>query len=99
MRKIARARDIQASSFDFADKVLEGSLGQPGVGVEEEDQVSLRAVASYIPATRDGRLAVENHRDGRLCSNADGLIAGAGVNDDDLIGSLTLALYVREQLT
>jgi hypothetical protein len=42
---------------------------------------------------------VENHRDGRLCSNADGLIAGAGVNDDDLIGSLTLALYVREQLT
>jgi hypothetical protein len=40
-----------------------------------------------------GRLAVEDYRDGRLFSNADGRIAGAGVNDDHFIGSLILALH------
>jgi hypothetical protein len=60
MREVAWAGDVQASAFDLAHEVLEESLSQPGVGVEEEDQLSLCAEASYIPATRDGRLAVEN---------------------------------------
>jgi hypothetical protein len=58
---------FQASAFDLGYEVLEEGLRQPGVGVKEEDQVCLSAVASYIPATRDGRLAVDDYRDGR-CS-------------------------------
>jgi len=58
---------FQASAFDLGYEVLEEGLSQPGVGVEEEDQVSLRAVASYIPAMRDRRLAVDDYRD-RRCS-------------------------------
>jgi len=58
---------FQASAFDLGYEVLEEGLSQPGVGIEEEDQVSLRAVASYIPAMRDRRLAVDDYRDGR-CS-------------------------------
>jgi hypothetical protein len=34
-----------------------------------------------------------------VLGDADGRIAGAGVDDDDLIGSQALALYIREQLT
>jgi hypothetical protein len=67
IREVARTGDVQASSFDLGYEVLEEGLRQPGVGVEEEDQVSFRAVASYIPAMRDGRLAVDDYRDGR-CS-------------------------------
>jgi hypothetical protein len=58
---------FQASAFDLGYEVFEEGLSQPDVGVEEEDQVCLSAVASYIPATRDGRLAVDDYRDGR-CS-------------------------------
>ena len=46
---------FQASAFDLGYEVLEEGLSQPGDGVEEEDQVCLSAVASYIPAMRDGR--------------------------------------------
>src|SRR5215211_7644010 len=98
MREVARTGDVQASAFDLADEVLEEGLRQPGVGVEEEDQLSGRAVASEVPATRDGRLAVED-RGGRVLGDADGRVAGAGVDNDDLIGSQALALYIREQLT
>ena len=89
---------FQASAFDLGYEVLEERFSQPDVGIEEEDQVSLRAVASEVSATRDGRLAVEN-LGGRVLGDADGRVAGAGVDDDDLIGSQALALYVREQLT
>ena len=46
----------------------------------------------------DGRLDVKNPC-GRLFGDADGRVAGAGVNDDDLIGPPALPLYVREQST
>jgi len=98
MRKVARTGDVQAPAFDLGDEVLKEGLRQPGVGVEEEDQVSLRTVASYIPTARDGRLAVEDCG-GRLLGDAHGRVAGAGVDDDDFIGSVALALYIREQLT
>ena len=58
---------FQASAFDLGYEVLEERFRQPGVDVEEEDQVCLSAVASYIPAMRDRRLAVDDYRDGR-CS-------------------------------
>ena len=98
MREVARTGDVQMSVFDLGYEVLEERFRQPGVGVEEEDQLSFRSEASYIPATRDGWLAVKD-RGGRVLGDADGRVAGAGVNDDDFIGSLTLALYIREQLT
>ena len=78
MGDVARASDVQAPAFDLADEVLEEGSLQPGVCVEEEDQVSFRAEASYIPAMRDGRLAVED-LGGRVLGDADGRIAGAGV--------------------
>jgi hypothetical protein len=71
----------------------EGIFRQPVIGVEEEDRVSLRAVASYIPATRDGP-------PGRTVAgdrSAMRTVAGAGVDDDDLVGPPVLPLYVREQ--
>ena len=55
------------SVVDLGYEVLEERFRQPDVGIEEEDQVSFRAVASEVPATRDGRLAVDDYRDGR-CS-------------------------------
>jgi len=55
------------SVVDLGYEVLEERFRQPDVGIEEEDQVSFRAVASEVPAMRDGRLAVDDYRDGR-CS-------------------------------
>ena len=89
IREVARAGDVQASAFDLAHEVLQESLRQPSVGVEEEDQISLRAIASYIPATRDGWLAVED-RGERVLGDADGRVAGAGV---DILHRLDAAFF------
>ena len=94
--------------FDLEDEVLEEGLRQPGVGIEEEDQVSFRAVASEVPSTRDGRLAVED-RGGRLLGDVYGGISGAGVDDAAKVkgeylakvaqGALASPLISREKAT
>jgi hypothetical protein len=61
IREGARTGYVQAPAFDPAVELLEEVLRQqPGVGVEEEDQISRSGVASEAPATRDGQLTVED---------------------------------------
>ena len=81
------SRRLRSTSDTKSSKKVSGSL------------VSASRKKIRSPVTRDGRLAVENHREGRLFSNAEGRIAGAGVDHDDFIGPPALALYVQEQLT
>src|SRR5215211_5633878 len=97
-REVARAGDVQASAVDLAHEVLQEGLGQASVGVEEEDHISLRAVTSEVPATRDVLLAVED-RGERVLGDADGRVVGAGVDNDDFVGPPALPLDIREQLT